>query len=125
MLFLKAPGTRVRLPPPLFLDALRVERLLFMYFFYILQCKGDRLYVGSCEGLAARFKKHEPCQGAGFTRRFPPTNMAYTECFRTRQEAIRREMQVKRWSEAKKRALIDDHKEQLETLSKPRDHRKT
>lgn len=96
-----------------------------MYFFYILQCKGDRLYVGSCEDLAARFKKHESGRGAEFTRRFPPTNMVYTECFRTRREAIRREMQVKRWSEAKKRDLIDDQKEQLKNLSKSHDHRNT
>lgn len=95
-----------------------------MYFFYILQCKGNRLYVGSCEDLETRFKKHESGMGAEFTRRFPPTNMVYTECFRTRKEAVRREMQVKRWSEAKKRALISGHKEQLENLSKSHDHRK-
>ena len=66
---------RFRLPPPPFLDARglletsqaprvekcleqaqRVERLLLMYFFYILQCKGDRLYVGSCENLERRFQ---------------------------------------------------------------------
>jgi len=96
-----------------------------MYFFYILQCKGDRLYVGSCENMDLRFEKHTKGQGAEFTQRFPPKRIAYSECFATRQEAVRREMQVKRWSEAKKRALIQGKSEQLKILAKSHDHRRT
>ena len=141
---MKARGTRVRLPPPPFLDALRLletsqaqgvekcleqaqrlERLPFMYYFYILQCKGDRLYVGSCGDLEARFEKHKAGQGAEFTRRFKPVVFVHTEEFPTREEAVRREMQVKRWSDAKKRALIEGHEEQLKSLAKSHDQRCT
>lgn len=136
MLPVKIQSTWVRLPPPPFLDALRLlktsqtrfvekcleqaqraERLLSMYFFYILQCTDNRLYVGSCEDPVARFKKHEAGQGAEFTQRFPPKKIAYSECFATRQEAVQREMQVKRWSETKKRALIQGKSEQLKNLA--------
>ena len=93
-----------------------------MYFFYILQCKGDRLYVGSCMDLEARFEKHRSGHGAEFTRRFPPERIVHEENFPTRKEAARREMQVKRWSEPKKRALIKGQTEQLKNLSKSHDH---
>ena len=94
-----------------------------MYFFYILQCKGDRLYVGSCANPELRFRKHINGQGAEFTRRFPPEKIVYSESFSTRDEAVRRELQVKRWSEPKKRALINGRTDQLKDLSKSHDHR--
>ncbi|MFP4492763.1 MAG: GIY-YIG nuclease family protein [Puniceicoccaceae bacterium] len=94
-----------------------------MYFIYIVQCKGSRLYVGSCKDLETRFEKHRSGEGAEFTRRFPPEKIVHTETFPTRPEAVRRELQVKRWSEPKKRALINGRTDQLKDLSKSHDHR--
>ncbi len=88
-----------------------------MYFFYILKCQGDQLYVGSCADLKIRFQKHQSGCGAEFTRRFPPEAVAYSEKFPTREEAVQRELQVKRWSQKKKRALIAGDFDSLKRLS--------
>lgn len=92
-----------------------------MFYIYILECEQDRLYVGSCEDIKARFIAHRQGLGAEYTRRFKPVRIAFTESFETRAEAMSREAQVKRWSRAKKQALIENNTDQLKHLSKSND----
>jgi putative endonuclease len=49
-----------------------------------------------------------------------PVELAYFEAFSTIDEAIRRERQWKRWTHAKKEALIAGDVAQLKALSKNR-----
>ena len=47
-----------------------------------------------------------------------PIKLVYSEKLNSRQEAVNRESQIKGWSFAKKKALIDGNKELLIKLSK-------
>jgi putative endonuclease len=75
-------------------------------WFYILRLKSGLLYVGSTTDIEKRYKDH--CSGrACRTSKFDPTNsLVYSEEYETFIEARRREAQVKRWSRAKKEALV-------------------
>jgi putative endonuclease len=92
-----------------------------MYYFYILQCAHNKLYVGSCQNVDFRFETHKKGNGADFTKQHKPLSIAYTEAFKTRAKAMRREAQIKNWSNAKKKALIAGDFETLHQLSASND----
>ena len=73
---------------------------------YILRCRDGALYIGVTQCLDARLARHDAGRGCSFTRQRRPLTLAYTEEFATMRDAIRREKQLKRWTRAKKEALI-------------------
>jgi len=76
------------------------------FYAYILRCGDDSYYVGHCKNLEHRVHEHELGEGAKYTREHLPVALVYHERFETEAEAVRRERQLKRWSRAKKQALI-------------------
>ncbi len=76
-----------------------------MFYFYILKCKDGSLYCGSTEDLKHREKLHNSGRGSKYVRSRGGGAMIYSERFRSRHKALRRETEVKRWSRAKKIAL--------------------
>ena len=76
------------------------------YFVYILRCADKSLYIGHAEDVEARIERHNRGEGAAFTRRHLPVSVAFSECHASRREAVARERQLKRWTRAKKEALI-------------------
>lgn len=91
------------------------------WYVYILACNNHSLYVGHTHDLSVRFARHRNGTGANHTSVHAPTAILYHECFPTELKAIRREQQLKRWSHAKKKALIAGDKERLRHLSKSHD----
>jgi predicted GIY-YIG superfamily endonuclease len=61
-----------------------------------------------------------PKFGAGHTREYRPVHLLYTESFESEQDAMRREMQIKHWSRAKKSALAEGDVQALKKLAKRR-----
>ncbi len=54
-----------------------------------------------------------------YTRKFSDINLVYSESdYKTREDAEKREKQLKGWSVAKKKALISGDKELLKKLSR-------
>ena len=88
---------------------------------YILACGNGSYYVGHTRDLSARLQRHQAGTGARHTAVNPPTTILYREEFATELEAIRRERQLKRWSHAKKEALITGDMDRLRILSHSRD----
>ena len=88
------------------------------FWMYMLRCADDSFYVGHSDDLEKRIAQHEDgtCDGYTSTRR--PVALVHAEEFDTRDEAFRRERQVKGWSRAKKRALADGDWVALPRLSK-------
>lgn len=86
--------------------------------FYILRLKSGRLYVGSTTDLEKRFKDHCSGKACRTTSIDPPAALLYSEELATFSEARRREAQVKRWSRAKKEALVSGDLIKLKNLSK-------
>lgn len=91
-----------------------------MFHVYLLRCADGTLYVGSCEVLAKRVAAHRRGEGAAWTAQRLPVELVYSEELPTRAAAIARERQVKRWTRAKKEALIAGESDRLRALAKRR-----
>lgn len=91
------------------------------WFVYILLCDQKTFYVGIAEDIKERFIEH--IRGySPYTKKFSDFQLLYQESFKTRQEAEKREKQIKGWSVAKKQALIAGDKDKLIDLSKSREN---
>ena len=88
------------------------------YYFYILKCSDGSYYSGSTTNLENRLKAHNQGKAAAHTAKRCPVQLVYTESFSNFDDAAKRERQVKKWSRAKKEALINGEKEMLKELSK-------
>ncbi len=78
-----------------------------MYFVYILRCADGTLYVGITNDLKKRLHQHNHAkQGARYTKTRRPVILVYSECKRTRGNALRREYEIKSWPRAKKLSLV-------------------
>jgi len=76
-----------------------------VWFVYILRCADNSLYIGETGDVERRLEKHQ--QGTcAYTHTRRPVALVYTETCQTRDEALKRERQVKGWTRAKKNALI-------------------
>ncbi len=66
-----------------------------MYYAYILKSeKTGKYYVGSCEDLVERLRRHNSGRNKS-TKPGAPWMLVYSEMFLTRQDAYRREFQIK------------------------------
>ena len=75
---------------------------------YILECGDGSLYTGWTNDLVRRMKAHNAGRGAKYTRSRLPVRLVYFEEFDSRQEALRREWQIKHtMNRAQKQALSD------------------
>lgn len=77
-----------------------------MYYFYLLRCKDGTLYCGSTNNLEKRLKLHNTGKGSAYVRSRGGGEIVYWECFASIGDAMRREIEVKKWSKAKKEQLI-------------------
>jgi len=87
---------------------------------YILRCVDGTYYVGSTSDVADRVATHNEGRGPRFTNCRLPTTLVYTEPFGTMAQARSREIQIKKWSRAKKEALIEGAMDRLHRLSRRR-----
>ncbi len=78
------------------------------YFVYILRTSSNTLYIGQTNDLEKRLKEHQSkgSKSAKYIRYFQSFELVYKETLPTRQEAMRREIQLKKWPKRKKEALI-------------------
>jgi putative endonuclease len=87
------------------------------YFVYILSCSDGTLYVGSTSDIARRERTHNEGHGAKYTAGRRPVRVVYSEAHESRSAAQTREAQLKRWSRAKKKELIDGDPNRLHTFA--------
>jgi putative endonuclease len=90
------------------------------FFVYILRCADDSLYVGHTSNVEARLNVHNEGRGALWTACRRPVILVYQEKHASEAEAIAREGQIKRWTHAKKLALINGDRAVLKSLAKRR-----
>ena len=90
------------------------------YFVYILECSDGTLYVGSTSDLVRRERAHNEGPGAKYTSGRRPVRVVYSEIYGSRSTAQKREAQLKRWSRAKKKALVEGDEQRLHALAKRR-----
>jgi predicted GIY-YIG superfamily endonuclease len=79
-----------------------------MYYVYIIRCADGAFYIGHTSDLTSRIARHNEASACRFTpapgRR--PVVRVYSEPHPTRASAATRERQLKRWTRAKKEALV-------------------
>ncbi len=89
-----------------------------LYFVYILLCSDDTYYTGVTNDINRREKEHlEGYKESSYTHYRQPTLLVYQEEFQYIDKAIAREKQLKKWSQAKKRALINDYADRVPLFS--------
>ena len=87
------------------------------YFIYILLCNQKTYYVGITDNLERRLREHKS-KKSFYTKQFSDIKLVYSEKVKNKATAEKRERQIKGWSSAKKKALIEGNFEKLITLSK-------
>lgn len=87
-------------------------------WFYLLRLQSHKLYSGSTRSLEKRTASHLAGRACRTTKIDRPIALVYSEEFSSYKEAFRREQQVKRWSRAKKVALITGALDRLKKLAK-------
>jgi predicted GIY-YIG superfamily endonuclease len=87
-----------------------------VHYVYILRCSDGTLYIGETSDLAWRVERHNAGTACDFTRRRRPVTLVYSERLPDRVRARSRERQLKRWTRAKKEALIAGDLQRLRGL---------
>lgn len=78
-----------------------------MNYTYILECSDGTYYTGWTNDLEKRVKMHNAGKGAKYTKPRRPVVLAYYEAFQTREEAMRREWEIKQLSRKEKEQLVN------------------
>ena len=74
----------------------------------MVKCSDGTLYTGWTNNLNKRLKAHnEGDSGAKYTKLKRPVSLVYYEGFATKEEAMRREYQIKQLTRKQKLSLID------------------
>jgi putative endonuclease len=76
------------------------------YFVYMLERADKSIYTGITTDLARRLAEHKQGIGSHYTRAHGARKMLYSERFKTRGEALRREAEIKKWRRERKLGLI-------------------
>lgn len=90
------------------------------WYLYILFCDQKIFYIGITDNLRRRLLQHQSKESP-YTKQFSDIQLVYYEIYNTKKEAEKREAQIKKWSRAKKKALIRGDILLLKKLSKGRE----
>jgi putative endonuclease len=87
-------------------------------FLYILRCADGSYYIGTTRtSLEMRIAQHNAGSFGGYTLTRRPVTLVYSQWFDRITDAIENERKLKRWSRAKKEALIRGDMAALRRLS--------
>lgn len=79
-----------------------------MNYTYMVRCADGSLYTGWTNCLEKRLKAHnESRSGAKYTKAKRPVTLAYYEGFATKEEAMKREYQIKKLTRKQKDRLME------------------
>ena len=87
------------------------------YYVYMLRCSDGSYYVEHTTDLEQRLAAHERGAIEGYTLSRLPVELAFSDRFSRRLEALHRERRIKGWSRARKEALIKGDWDGLVELS--------
>jgi predicted GIY-YIG superfamily endonuclease len=76
------------------------------HFVYIVRCADGTLYTGYARDPRKREQVHNSGRGAHYTACRLPVSLVYSEAFPSKSAALRHEIELKRWTRAKKEALV-------------------
>jgi putative endonuclease len=77
-----------------------------MFYVYIVRCADDSFYTGYTNNLTKRVSVHNSGKGAKYTRVRLPVVIVYSESYKTKSEALKRESYIKTLSRKNKVKLV-------------------
>jgi putative endonuclease len=79
-----------------------------MFFVYILRTSKNTLYIGQTNNLEKRLRQHKDKKGKGskYMRSFESFELVYVEKHKTRSEALKREIELKKLTKNEKEKII-------------------
>jgi predicted GIY-YIG superfamily endonuclease len=77
-----------------------------MPYVYILKCADGTYYVGQTTNIELRMAQHQDGTFGGYTAARRPVMLMWHQHVQTEDEAFKVERKLKKWSQAKKEALI-------------------
>ncbi|MBU1087564.1 MAG: GIY-YIG nuclease family protein [Candidatus Omnitrophica bacterium] len=81
------------------------------WFVYVAECSDKTLYIGISNDVEKRIKAHNTTNICKYTRARKPIKLLYSEECSGRASAAKREIELKKYSRAKKLDLINNLKE--------------
>ncbi|WP_423997481.1 GIY-YIG nuclease family protein [Maribacter sp. IgM3_T14_3] len=92
---------------------------MITYYVYILKCADSTFYTGITSNLTTRLESHQSgSYKDSYTSKRRPVTLAFYCEFTDPNMAIETEKRIKKWSKAKKQALIDGEYDDLPNLAK-------
>jgi|TARA_R110000744_G_C18989920_1_gene520433 putative endonuclease len=89
------------------------------YYVYILECADKTFYTGITSNITERFESHQSgTYKDSYTSKRRPVELIFYCEFTNPNMAIETEKKIKKWSQAKKQALIDGEYDKLPNLAK-------
>ena len=76
---------------------------------YIVRCQDGTYYTGWTNDLEKRMQAHNQGKGAKYTKGRRPVTLVYYEEFETKEDAMRREWEIKHLSKNEKINLISEN----------------
>ena len=84
----------------------RIKIINIMNYVYIVKCKDESLYTGWTNDINKRLEAHNSGKGAKYTRGRAPVTLVHLETFESKEDALRREHEIKKLSRVEKWDLI-------------------
>ncbi|MCI6431256.1 MAG: GIY-YIG nuclease family protein [Oliverpabstia sp.] len=78
-----------------------------MNYTYIVRCNDGTYYTGWTNDIEKRVKTHNEGKGAKYTKTRRPVTLVYYESFQTKEEAMRREWEIKQMKRGEKEKLFN------------------
>jgi len=79
-----------------------------MYYLYLLRCSDNSLYCGQTKDLKRRVEEHNfnNVKSAKYTKSRRPVKLVYFEKYKTINEVLKREFEIKKLTKEKKEVLV-------------------
>ena len=78
-----------------------------MNYTYIVRCNDGTYYTGWTNDIEKRLKTHNEGKGAKYTKTRRPVTLVYYESFQTKEEAMRREWEIKQMKRGENEKLFN------------------
>ncbi len=77
------------------------------WYIYIARCSDDSLYTGIKKDIERRIDEHNyGKQAAAYTRAHRPVELVYQERYKTRSDATKREIEIRKLSKEEKELMV-------------------
>lgn len=77
---------------------------------YILKLSNGAYYTGISNNVSARLKVHQEGKGSKYVRAHLPFELVYTEPCANKSVALKRELEIKKFSHKQKALLVENKK---------------